>query len=208
MSHLRFSGLPAQEQQDIFLDIIRNSPLLKDVLSRAQQLNLPDWYIVSGALYNLVWNVLTGRPEAHCIKDIDLFYYDASDISYEAEDRIIKTGDGVFSAVPLPVEIRNQARVHLWYEKHFGLVCPPLRSSENSIDRFASKTHAVGIRLEPDGSLKLYAPFGLDDIFSLRMTPNPVADNRETHHVKGLRAQKNWPEVTVVPWPEMTALNS
>ncbi|HWD14768.1 nucleotidyltransferase family protein [Pseudochrobactrum sp. sp1633] len=208
MSHLRFSGLPAQEQQDVFLGIIRNSSLLNDVLSRAQQLNLPDWYIVSGALYNLVWNVLTGRPETHGIKDIDLFYYDGADLSYEAEDRIIKAGDEVFSGVPLPVEIRNQARVHLWFEKHFGQTYAPLQSSEEGIARFASKTHAVGIRLKPDGQLKLYAPFGLDDIFSLRITPNPVIDNRITHHQKALRAQKNWPEVTVVPWHEAVASHS
>ncbi len=202
MPHLRYSGLPAEQQQTVFLDIIRNSPLLTDVLNRAQRLNLPDCYIVSGAVYNLVWNVLTGRPEAHGIKDIDLFYFDASDITYEAEDRIIKTGDEIFSGVSLPVEIRNQARVHLWFEKHFGQTYAPLQSSEEGIDRFASKTHAVGIRLEPDGRVDFYAPFGLDDIFSLRMTPNPVIDNRKTHHVKSLRAQQNWPEVTVVPWPE------
>lgn len=204
MPHLRYSGLSSEKQQEILLDIVRNSPLLTDVLNRARKLNLPDWYIVSGAVYNLVWNVLTGRPETHGIKDVDLFYYDASDLSYEAEDRMIKTGDEIFSGVPLPVEIRNQARVHLWYEKHFGLVCLPLQSSRHSIERFASKTHAVGIRLEPDGGLDFYAPFGLDDIFSLRLTPNPVADNRETHHIKGLRAQQNWPEVTVVPWPQAT----
>lgn len=204
MPHLRYSGLSSEKQQEILLDIVRNSPLLTDVLNRARKLNLPDWYIVSGAVYNLVWNVLTGRPETHGIKDVDLFYYDASDLSYEAEDRMIKTGEEIFSGVPLPVEIRNQARVHLWYEKHFGLVCLPLQSSRHSIERFASKTHAVGIRLEPDGRLDFYAPFGLDDIFSLRLTPNPVADNRETHHIKGLRAQQNWPEVTVVPWPQAT----
>ncbi len=204
MSHLRFSGLPLQKQQAAFLDIVRSSALLTDILNHARQLDLPDWYIVSGALYNLVWNRLTNRPEAHGIKDIDLFYYDASDLTYEAEDRIIKAGDKLFSDVPLPVEIRNQARVHLWYEKHFGLVCPPLRSSENSIGRFASKTHAVGIRLEADGGLKLYAPFGLNDIFSFRIIPNPVADNRATYQAKALRAQQNWPEVTVVPWHDAT----
>lgn len=202
MPHLRYSGLPAEQQQAVFLDIVRNSPLLTDVLNRAQRLNLPDWYIVSGAVYNLVWNVLTGRPEAHGIKDVDLFYYDASDISYEAEDRIIKTGDEVFSGVALPVEIRNQARVHLWFEKHFGQTYTPLQSSEEGIDRFASKTHAVGIRQESNGQLKFYAPYGLNDIFAFRITPNPVIDNRKTHHAKGLRAQQNWPEVTVVPWPE------
>lgn len=202
MSHLRYSGLSAEQQQVAFLDIVRNSPLLSDVLKRAQRLNLPDWYIVSGAVYNLVWNVLTGRPETHGIKDIDLFYYDASDLSYAAEDRIIKTGDEIFSGVPLPVEIRNQARVHLWFEQHFGQIYPPLSSSEEGIDRFASKTHAVAVRLERDGELSIYAPFGLDDVFSFRITPNLIIDNRETHHAKAARAQQNWPEVTVVPWHE------
>ncbi|WP_439273020.1 nucleotidyltransferase family protein [Pseudochrobactrum sp. HB0163] len=202
MTHLRFSGLTFQQQQKIFLDIMRGSVLITDVLNLSRQLDLPDWYIVSGALYNLVWNTLTGRPEIHGIKDIDLFYFDASDLSYEAEDHIIKTGDRLFSALPLPVEIRNQARVHLWYEKRFGQNYAPLHSSEEGIDRFASKTHAVGIRLEEGGGLKLYAPFGLNDLFSFRITPNPVLDSRATYHAKGLRAQQSWPEVTVVPWPE------
>lgn len=50
---------------------------------------LPDWWIVSGAIYNQVWNHLTGRPDMTGVKDIDLFYFDP-DTSYEAEDTVIK----------------------------------------------------------------------------------------------------------------------
>lgn len=202
MQHLRYADLSAAEQQKIFLEIIWSEPLLRDALLCARDLRLPQWSIVSGALYNSVWNHLTGKPSGYGIKDIDIFYFDAQDLSYEAEDRHIKQGDSVFAGYMLPVEIRNQARVHLWFEQHFGQSYPPLQSSEEGIDRFATKTHAVGVRLEDDDRLVLYAPFGLNDIFSFRVTPNPIIDNRATHHIKGLRAQQNWPEVTVIPWDE------
>jgi hypothetical protein len=200
MSHLRFSGLSDFAQRQAFLDIIWRDKLVCEALKRARDLALPQWRVVSGALYNTVWNSLTGKPSGYGIKDVDLFYFDASDLSYEAEDRAIQRGHEVFKGLPRPVEIRNQARVHLWFEKHFGQPYPPLSSSEEGIDRFASKTHAVGVRLMHDGSLDLYAPFGLDDIFSFCITPNRVIDNSQTHMAKAARAIANWPEVRVVPW--------
>jgi hypothetical protein len=163
-------------------------------------MDLPDWWVVSGALYNTVWNALTERSLNTGIKDVDLFYCDASDLSYDAEDAVIKRGARLFADLPVPVEIRNQARVHLWYEGHFGTPYPPLRSSYEAIDRFASKTHAVGVALTVDGSLSLYAPYGLDDLFSFRVTPNRTMDNQRTHEAKGRRAVSVWPEVTVEPW--------
>ncbi|RUX51794.1 hypothetical protein EOA33_05065, partial [Mesorhizobium sp. M4A.F.Ca.ET.050.02.1.1] len=51
-----------------------------------------------------------------------------------------------------------------------------------------------------DGALELVAPFGLDDVFSFRITPNRVMDNQRTHEAKGKRAQECWPEIEVVPW--------
>ena len=73
--------------------------------------------------------------------------------------------------MPLPVEVRNQARVHLWFEQRFGHPYPKLGSSADALTRFASRTHAVGVRLHADDSLGLIAPFGLDDIFSFRISP-------------------------------------
>ena len=103
--------------------------------------------------------------------------------------------------MPIPVEIRNQARVHLWFPSSDSGM--PARNSPAPINRlanFASKTHAVGVRLEDDGSLDLCAPFGLDDIFSFRITPNRAIDNRATHEEKSARAKRHWPELTVIPW--------
>ncbi|WP_157014243.1 nucleotidyltransferase family protein [Mesorhizobium xinjiangense] len=200
MHHLRYADLTADDQRAAFFRIVRADPIVAAALERARELELPGWRIVAGVLYNTVWNALTGRPSGYGIKDIDLFYFDAGDISYEAEDAVIARGAKVFADLPVPVEIRNQARVHLWFERHFGQPYPPLASSEEAIDRFACKTHAVGLRLEKDGRLNHYAPFGLDDIFSFRLAPNRLIDNRATHETKGRRAKECWPEVTVVPW--------
>ena len=58
----------------------------------------------------------------------------------------------------------------------------------------------MAARLEADGGLTIDAPFGLEDMFAFRVTPNPAADNRLTHEKKGARIRSVWPEVTVVPW--------
>jgi len=198
--HLRLSGQGLEVQRQALEAIIRAEPSLMDVLAGAREMALADSWVVSGAIYNNVWNALTGRPTMTGVKDIDLFYFDNADLSYEAEDRVIKAGAERFAALPVPVEIRNQARVHLWYEGHFGRPYTALTSSRAAIDRFACLTHAVGVRLDAAGALEIYAPYGLDDMFSFRLVPNRLLDNRETHEVKGARARSIWPEVTVIPW--------
>lgn len=198
--HLRHSGAGDAVQRAALDAIIRSSPLLMEVLAGLREDGLPDHLLVAGAIYNLVWNRLTGRPDLNGINDIDVFYFDDSDLSYEAEDVVIRRLAARFAALPLPVQVRNQARVHLWFPQKFGVPFTPLRSSAEMMGRYASKTHAVGARLEADDSLTIVAPFGLDDIFSFRITPNPVLMNKPAHDAKGARAKSIWPELTVVPW--------
>ncbi|MGE0280718.1 MAG: nucleotidyltransferase family protein [Rhizobiaceae bacterium] len=200
MQHLRFAGLDFAEQASALEKILRADAVVWPALHRACVLDLPDWMVVSGALYNTVWNHLTGKPPGHGIKDIDLFYHDASDLSWEAEDTVIKRGTAHFAGVPLPVEIRNQARVHLWYKQRFGGDVPVFQSSAHSLEHFASQTHAVGVHLDQGDRLTITAPFGLDHIFSLRMVPNRTTDNSRTHTEKAARAKALWPELVVEMW--------
>ena len=198
--HLRLAGASADRQRAALEAILRADPLIRRALREARALALPDWRIVAGALYNTVWNSLTGRPSGHGIKDIDLFYFDPGDLSYEAEDRVIRRGAAHFSNDGPPVEIRNQARVHLWYEARFGQPIAPLRSSDDSIGRFAALTHCVGARLEADGRLDIHAPYGLDPIFAFRLIPNRRNTSSGTYAEKAERVRAHWPEITVEPW--------
>ncbi|MEN5275383.1 nucleotidyltransferase family protein [Brucella sp. TWI432] len=200
MKHLRHSCLEPNAQEELFIKIILNDPLLRDALHRARDLKLPDCWIVSGALYNTVWNALTERSSGYGIKDIDIAYFDAGDCSWGAESEFIDRGAIRFEDFPLPVEIRNQARVHLWFEQHFGQPYEPLYSATQSIERYPAIAQCVGARLETDGTVCVHAPFGLKDIFSFLLRPNRVIDNRNTSNVKAQRALEYWPELVVEPW--------
>jgi len=195
--HLKLSGRPFEAQREALVAMIRDEPVLMEVLGGIG--DLPDGLLVAGAIYNLAWNRLTGRPPLTGIADIDVFYFDPSDLSYEAEDAVIRRLEVRFAHLPLPVQARNQARVHLWFEQKFGARFTPLGSAAEMLGRYATKTHAVAVRMVGN-EIELIAPFGLDDIFSFRLVPNHVLANRATHEKKALRLKAVWPELTVVPW--------
>jgi hypothetical protein len=163
-----------RELRERLTAILRATPSLMRVLAVARHLCLPDWLVFSGAVYQPVLNHLTGRPLDYGIKDYDLGYYDASDLSYDAEDAVIRRVKAAFDeTLRSMVEVRNQARVHLWFEAKFGEPYTPLSCTTEALERFASATFAVGVRLEPDNRLHIEAPFGLADLFALRVVPNP-----------------------------------
>ncbi|MEV6481571.1 nucleotidyltransferase family protein [Streptomyces sp. NPDC051576] len=196
-----FGRLPLAEQLDGLRSVLSQNEVLADVLTRAATLELPGWYVTAGCLFQTVWNVVTDRPPTSGIKDYDIFYFDGTDLSWEAEDAVIKAGQEMFAGLPAEVEIRNEARVHLWYEQKFGVPCPPHESTEAAIDSFAATTCCLGVRLDPDGGWHVYAPHGLSDVFNLVVRPNPVLAPREVYEAKTARWRDEWPELTVLPWP-------
>lgn len=198
--HLRFAGADAEVQRQALIDIIADDPLLMRLLQGMVELELPDPLLGSGAIYNVVWNVLTGRERHRGIKDADLVYFDPHDLSYDAEDQVIRRAEAQFAGSAIPVEVRNQARVHLWFPDKFGLAYPELTCSADMLLYFATRTHAVAARIE-NGEIVVFAPFGLDDMFSFRLTPNTALANRATHEQKAARAMQLWPELQFEPWP-------
>ena len=179
--------------------IVRGSDSLMTVLRLTRDLDLPDWLIVSGAVYQRVWNRLTGRDPDYGIKDYDLAYFDASDVSYAAEDIHIRRAATHF---PPPfdqqVEVRNQARVHIWFQDRFGEPYEPLTSSAEALGRFVAPCFGVGVRLEADDSLTIEAPFGLEDLFSMTIRPNPLRGLAKGWNKVVASARGRWPEITVL----------
>ncbi|MET7388522.1 nucleotidyltransferase family protein [Streptomyces sp. NPDC005529] len=193
--------LPLVEQLDGLRSVLSRNEILTDVMTRTATMELPGWYVTAGCLFQTVWNVVTDRPPTSGIKDYDIFYFDGTDLSWEAEDAAIKAGQEIFAGLPAEVEIRNEARVHLWYEQKFGVPCPPHESTEAAIDSFAATTCCLGVRLEADGGWRFYAPHGLSDVFNLVVRPNPILAPREVYETKVARWMDEWPELTVLPWP-------
>ncbi|MGA5375529.1 nucleotidyltransferase family protein [Streptomyces griseoincarnatus] len=196
--------LPLDEQLGFFIDTLSRNETLLEVLDRTAAMNPPSWYLTAGCLFQTVWNVVTGIPPAEGIKDYDVFYFDDRDLSWEAEDQVIRAAAATFADLPAEVEIRNEARVHLWYEQKFGVPCAPYTSTEAAIDSFAATTCCLGVRLEPDGRWRVYAPHGLSDVFGLVVRPNPVLAPRAVYEAKTERRRQQWPELTVLEWPVAT----
>ena len=199
---MRAGQLPLDRQVAQFRAALRRNRTLTEVLARAAAMDLPSWYLVAGCLYQTVWNVVTGQPPEAGILDYDLAYFDGSDLSWAAEDAIIRAGHQIFAGLPAPVQIRNQARVHLWYEQKFGVPCRPHESAEAAIDTYEATTACLGVRLRPGGRWRIYAPYGLADVFNLVVRPNPVLAPRRVYQAKTARWRRQWPGLTILPWPE------
>jgi hypothetical protein len=193
--------LPLHDEHHRFLAALLTNPAVTTILQRLPQLGLETWYLTAGGVVQTLWNVLSGRDPQAGIKDYDIFYFDASDLSYAAEDAVIQQANALFPDLPTPVEMRNEARVHLWYEEKFGVRARPFTSCEDAIDHFASTTCCYGITRDSRGELRVYAPYGFHDLFALIVRPNPVLAPREVYETKTARWQEEWPTLTILPWP-------
>jgi uncharacterized protein len=190
-------GATEAELTERLIAIVRAAPALMQVLRTLRDLDLSDWMVFSGAVYQPVLNRLTARPLDYGVRDYDIGYFDASDLSYEAEDAVIRRVAAAFGEpVRSQVEVRNQARVHLWFEDHFGESYSPLSSTAEALERFASPMFAVGVWLDGDDRLHVAAPFGLADLFAMRLRPNPRRPNSGFERAAASAARR-WPELVI-----------
>lgn len=179
-------------------DILRADPTLVHVLTVLRDLDLPDWRLFSGAVYQAVWNAQTGRPVGYGVRDYDVGYFDP-DVSWDAEDVVIKRVAAAFEP-PLreQVEVRNQARVPLWFQDKFGEAYEPLTCTDDAPARFVAPAFAVGVRLEADDAISVIAPFGLEDVFDMVIRPNPERQRARGWDRVIANARGRWPEIAVV----------
>ena len=186
-------------QEEKLEEILKKNLSIQAILERAPKLNMPNWYLGAGGIAQTVWNVAHGFDAEKGIRDYDLVYYDPQDISYEGEDAFIQRGQELFKDTVVPIEIRNQARVHLWYEKHFGYSIPQHPSAEDAINTWPTTATAVGVRREGD-QLKIYTPFGLDDLMGMIVRANKTKITKEIYEDKVNRWSKIWPNLTILSW--------
>jgi hypothetical protein len=180
-----------------FLALALRNPVNETIADELFRLALPDAWIVAGCLVQTAWNVMTERAVDYGINDYDIFYFD-SDTSWQAEDAVIRQVQDRLARLGVRIEVRNQARVHLWYPQKHGLPYPALHCSTQGIDRFLTRNTRIGIRRMHDGH-EVYAPDGFEDVAGMIVRPNPgpnfLAANYEA---KAARWKMLWPELTVL----------
>jgi len=191
---------PHQSQHHEDLEgIVRASPWFTPALRTVQSLHLKSWCIGAGAVRNLVWDHLHQYNEPSPLADIDVAYFDITDSRQEAEAEVQAVLEA--RAPSVPWEVTNQALVHLWFEGHFGHAVAPLCSLEEAVASWPEYATSVGVYIGNGGGIEIIAPYGLEDLFALRVRRNPARVSVETYRQRVEQKQyaKRWPRVSVVP---------
>lgn len=176
-----------------------SNPNNRAILDRLPELGAPDAWLVSGAIFQTVWNCITGREATHGIKDYDIFYFDP-DPSWEAEDAVITRADALFADLGVEIEVRNQGRVHIWYQEKFGTEYPKLSKATDGIDRFLCDCAMIGMRNARANTYGVYAPKGHADIADMIVRPNRMPNFHPDRYLeKAARWKAVWPEITILP---------
>lgn len=190
------------QQLKILEVIINSSPMLNEVLERADTLKLDNYYLGAGCIAQTVWNYLFGYDLEYGIKDIDFVYYDNINMDYDSEDKVIKRVKNLYSDIEKEIDVKNQARVHLWYKDHFGNGIIPYVSLETAINTWPTTATAIGVRRSRETGIKVYAPFGLNDLFGKIVRPNKVQITEEIYRKKVTAWLDKWPGLTILPWQD------
>lgn len=183
-----------QVSAELFVAWALANPMNAAILGRLPGLGLPQCFLTAGCLFQTVWNRRSGRAPDAAIKDYDVFYFD-EDLSWEAEDAVIRRAEALFADLGVAVEVRNQARVHLWYGDRFGGAYPRLRSTRDGIDRYLVRCTCVGLEA---GTGALHAPNGLQEIWDGVLRINPKNPQPAMFRRKAEAYRARWPWLRIV----------
>ena len=194
------NGLNANinEQLVILEEILRKNTKLMKMLEILENDGIKNYYVGAGAINQTVFNYLHGFNIDYGIKDYDIVYYD-EDTSYESEDIIIKRLEDKFKDLDVCVDIKNQARVYIWYYEKYGIKKEQYKSVEDTIASWGATITCIGVRLE-NGKLKVCAPYGLNDIFGMVIRPVKREFTKKAYDERADRWRSKWPMLKKLEW--------
>ncbi len=190
------------EQNKTFISILKQNNDLMVILDYIYTLELPNFYIAAGSIFQTIWNYYDNKPLNFGIKDIDIIYYDSNNLSKESEkeleDRIINYFDKI--GLKYEFDIHNEARMHLWKKDNENKAINQYKNSEDAINQWIATVQAVGITKEKD-KIKVYAPYGLSDIFSKTIRPiKHKANSKELYDKKAASWNNRFDNLTIIEW--------
>ncbi len=117
----------------------------------------------------------------------------------EAPSKLRHGGSKPFPNLPVRLDVKNEARGHLWYEQKFGSPIATYLSTADAITTFPTTATAIGIRPKGD-EFEFEAPFGSADLMQGIVRPNRKQITKNIQEAKVRRWIDLWPELTVIDW--------
>jgi uncharacterized protein len=185
------------ELHERLIELVSESTWFMSALKAAQHLELASWCIGAGAVRNLVWDNLHGFTTPSSLPDIDLAYFDANNLHAQYDKALEQR---LMARLPgFPWEATNQAAVHQWFDAYFGKPVEPFTSLEEAIASWPEYATAVGVTLLKDDTIKVIAPFGLEDLFAMIVRHNPTRATVSMYRERVVQKRfvERWPKVSV-----------
>ena len=191
------------EQVDILNKILMKNEKLVSVLKILEKYaqenpDFKNYYLGAGGVNQTIFNYYHGYDLNYGIKDFDIVYFD-SDESYEKEDVIIHDLLERLKDVDVCVDVKNQARVYIWYKEKYGVERVPYSGVEDAISSWGATITCIGVRLEK-GKLKVCCPYGLNDIFSMIVRPVKKEFSKEQYDERAKRWKDKWEKLSIKEW--------
>lgn len=180
--------------RDAFFDLILNSSDLSEMLKQLARIE-PRAYLSAGVIRNTVWAFLHGQTFDLKDSEIDVIYYDGQERNNHVQQRLKQKLEDLFPQQQW--DVVNQALVHTWYRKENGEQIQLLPSIEHALSLWPETATAIALRLNSSGELELIAPFGLQDLFELRLRWNPALVSYTTfkNRVESKKWLQQWPRL-------------
>lgn len=194
--------LSLKEQNKEFISIIKQNKELMLILDYLYELKIPNFYIAAGSIYQTIWNYYDNKPLNDNIKDIDIIYYDSNHLSKEEEMALETNIINHFTKLNIKYDfdIHNEARMHLWKKENENPGIDYYKNSEDAIDKWIATVQAVGIT-KLNNEIKVYAPYGLKDIFNRTIRPINNQYNSKENYKKKVNSWNNrFKDLTIISW--------
>ena len=127
-------------------------------------------FLSAGVIRNFVWSVLHDQNYDISQTEIDVIFYDLHDEQGFEERCLTQLLKQKFPAQEW--DVVNQACVHTWYKTEDGKSIVPLHSIYHALSLWPETATAVAIRLLDNDDFEVIAPFGLEDLFELKLRWN------------------------------------
>lgn len=173
-------------------EIVNKNQYIIEDLKAVKALAVPNAYISAGYIRNLVWDILHDYPVRTALDDVDVVYFDISNLSEETEKELERALRSYSNKNKWSV--KNQARMHCLKNDNQYV------SVEDAMKRWPETATAVGIRIDQHDNLEILAPHGLEDLFKLKIRQSPYFADKEffLQRISSKQWLRKWPLVQIV----------
>lgn len=172
--------------QETLQRLLLADPLRMKVLNAVRALNLSDGWIGAGFVRDAVWDHLHGYGQKPVSGDVDVVWFNSEhcDPAYDSylEARLIH------QLPSFKWSVKNQARMH----QRNGDA--PYLSTGNALLYWPETATAVAARLGDKDLIDMNAPYGLDDLFELRLRPTSTFECQKFDVFQQRIITKRWME--------------